>query len=281
MADQDVAVVQMVSTAVVSENLGRARALVEQAARDGARLVALPENFALMAKRQSDVLAIAEQAGDGPVQNFLSDLARDCGVWLLGGTLPIQGPDRRRVYASSLLIDGQGQQRARYDKIHLYDVSLPGSSEFYRESDTFMAGDSLAVTDTPLGRLGMSICYDLRFPELYRTLQSKGSELIVVPSAFTARTGKAHWHVLLRARAIENLCYILAPNQGGAHANGRATYGHSMIVNPWGEILAEADPGEAIIHARLDRDALHDMRGRFPVLEHGRWNRLQGKQHDD
>lgn len=269
------AAIQMVSSDDVAENLSVAGALIQQAADAGCQLIALPENFALMGHKQSDVLGIAEQSGDGPIQAWLMETARRTGVWLLGGTIPLSSPQADRVYSASLLFDDQGQMVARYNKIHLYDVDLPGSGESYRESKTFLAGDSLVIADTPVGRLGLSICYDLRFPELYRALQAQGAEILAVPSAFTATTGAAHWHTLLRARAIENLCAILAPNQGGAHVNGRATYGHSLIYDPWGRLLAEADTGEAVVQAKLDLYALHETRQRFPVLDHQRLNTQQ------
>lgn len=265
-----VAVIQMLSSDNVAENLRAASEWVYRAADQGAKLVALPENFALMGRHQSDVLKIAETAGDGMIQSFLADLAKQAGVWLVGGTLPMRSSEPDRVYSACTLWNDLGQCVARYHKIHLYDVDLPEKGEAYRESKTFMAGDALVVADTPCGRLGLSVCYDLRFPELYRALQIQGAELIVVPSAFTATTGAAHWHVLLRARAIENLCAVLAPDQGGTHVNGRSTYGHSLIISPWGEILAEAEPGPGMILADLDRTKQAEMRRTFPVLQHAR-----------
>jgi len=264
-----VAAVQMVSSDVLADNLARVEALVRRAVDEGAKLVVLPENFALMGKRQSDIKGIAERDGDGPIQDFLSRLARRSGVWLVAGTLPLAAPDGR-VYAASLVFDDHGQQRARYDKIHLYDVNVPDSDEHYCESSSIHPGDQVKVVDSPVGRLGLSVCYDLRFPELYRSLQRQGAEVLLVPSAFTAKTGAAHWMVLLRARAIENLCFVIAPNQGGRHANGRSTYGHSSVIDPWGTPLATATEGEAVICASLDLGELHHKRRQFPVLQHQR-----------
>lgn len=276
-----VAVIQMVSSDQLDDNLQRAEVLVRKAAGAGAKLVALPENFALMGRRQSDVLSIAEAEGEGPIQQRLAVLARSAGIWLLAGTMPMQTTQPDRVHSASLLFDDQGHQVARYNKIHLYDVDLPGRDESYRESNTFQAGDALQVVETPVGRLGLSVCYDLRFPELYRALQSQGADLFAIPSAFTATTGAAHWHTLIKARAIENLCTVLAPNQGGRHVNGRETYGHSLIVDPWGVTLAEAGTGEAVLLADLDQEAQRRMRQDFPVLQHHRLNIKQGKTKDE
>jgi predicted amidohydrolase len=213
---------------------------------------------------------VGEALGEGPIQAFLGHCARELGMWIVGGTIPIRdATDPGRVAAASLVFDERGRCAARYDKIHLFDVDIPGREERYRESATVVAGAQPMVTTTPLGRLGMAVCYDVRFPELFRLLQDQGAEVFSLPSAFTAPTGRAHWELLVRARAVENLCYVLAPAQSGMHDNGRETYGDSMIVDPWGHVIArvaEAGPGLAV--AEIDRTLQHELRGRFPALSH-------------
>jgi nitrilase len=243
---------------------------LERAHAQGAVLAALPENFAIMGRKESDKVAVAEIAGEGPIQAFLGHTARELGMWIVGGTIPIRDEaEPQRVAAASLVFDERGRNVARYDKIHLFDVDIPGREERYRESATVVPGVQPMVTTTPLGRLGMAVCYDVRFPELFRVLQSQGAEVFSLPSAFTAPTGRAHWELLVRARAVENLCYVLAPAQSGMHENGRETYGDSMIVDPWGHVIArvaEAGPGLAV--AEIDRTLQHELRGRFPALAH-------------
>ena len=265
------AVVQMVSGMDVATNLADAAALIDAAVAQGAELVVLPENFAFLGREQRDTLTVAETDGDGPVQAFLVDTARRHGITLVGGSLPLHGREADRVRAACLVHGPDGDRIARYDKRHLFDVSLPGG-ETYRESATFAAGDPVVVAPTPAGRLGLSICYDLRFPEHYRALVDAGATVLLAPSAFTATTGAAHWSVLVRARAIENGCYMLAPNQGGYHANERATHGESLIVDPWGERIASAgiSTGPAIAVADLDPGYQRAIRGRLPVLDHRR-----------
>lgn len=263
------AAIQLNSGPIVSANLDAAAVQIEAAARAGAGLVVLPENFALMPGQESERREVMESPGDGAVQRFLSNQSRKHGLWLVGGTHPMPGSSPERMRSVSLLFDDKGQQVARYDKLHLFDVTLQ-NGETYRESDIFEPGDSTVVTDTPVGRLGMSICYDLRFPELYRDLVSRGAEIIVVPSAFTATTGRAHWESLLRARAIENQVYLIAAAQGGFHANGRETWGHSMIVNPWGEVLASRATGAGCVVADIDLNFLRRVRSNLPALEHRR-----------
>lgn len=265
------AVVQMTSGPEVAANLAQAGALIDAAAAEGAQLVALPENFPLLGRREQDKLAAAEPDGSGPIQDFLADAAYRHGIHLVGGTIPLRGDDPQRVRAACLLYGPQGQRLARYDKMHLFDVAVGDGSERYRESASIEPGNEPVVVHTTLGRLGLAVCYDLRFPELFRTLQAGGAELLVVPSAFTESTGAAHWHLLCRARAVENLCHLLAPGQGGRHASGRRTFGHSLIASPWGEVLAEcagAEPGIACV--RIDPDALRNIRSRFPALTHRR-----------
>ena len=264
------AVIQMTTSPDVEANLAAARGLLERAHAQGAVLAALPENFAIMGRKEADKIAVAEIAGEGPIQAFLGHTARELGMWIVGGTIPLRDEaEQGRVAAASLVFDERGRNVARYDKIHLFDVDIPGREERYRESATVVPGVQPMVTTTPLGRLGMAVCYDVRFPELFRVLQAQGAEVFSLPSAFTAPTGRAHWELLVRARAVENLCYVLAPAQSGTHENGRETYGDSMIVDPWGHVVArvaEAGPGLAV--AEIDRTLQHELRGRFPALAH-------------
>lgn len=273
------AVLQMTSTADVSANLAVARGLLERARAEGAVLAALPENFALMGRKETDKLDVAEAFGEGPMQAFLGHCARELKLWIVGGTLPVSIPGQPgKVAAASLVFDDHGRCVARYDKIHLFDVDIPDHEESYRESATIAAGAAPMVVSTPLGHLGMAVCYDVRFPELFRTLQSQGAEVLSLPSAFTAPTGRAHWDLLVRTRAVENLCYMLAPAQSGRHENGRETYGDSMIVDPWGQVLARvaaAGPGLAV--AEIDRTLQQQLRRRFPALSHRRLGAEAGK----
>jgi predicted amidohydrolase len=264
------AVIQMTSSPDVEANLATARGLLERARAQGAVLAALPENFAIMGHKEADKVAVAEPAGEGPIQAFLGHCARELGMWIVGGTIPIRDETQPgRVAAACLVFDERGRSVARYDKIHLFDVDIPGREERYRESATIVAGAQPVVTTTPLGRLGMAVCYDMRFPELFRVLQAQGAEVFCLPSAFTAPTGRAHWELLLRARAVENLCYVLAPAQSGMHDNGRETYGDSMIVDPWGHVIARvAEPGPGLAVAQIDRTLQQELRGRFPALAH-------------
>lgn len=265
------AVVQMVTGIDVATNLADAGDLIDSAVAQGAELVVLPENFAFLGRRQRDTLTVAETDGEGPIQAFLADTACRHGITLVGGSLPLHGGEADRVRATCLVYGPSGGRIARYDKRHLFDVSLPGG-EAYRESATFAAGESVIVAPTPAGRLGLSICYDLRFPEHYRALVDAGATLLLAPSAFTATTGAAHWSVLVRARAIENGCYMLAPDQGGHHANDRATHGESLIVDPWGECVASAGvgTGPAVALADLDPGYQRTIRERLPALDHRR-----------
>ncbi|MGF1547741.1 MAG: carbon-nitrogen hydrolase family protein [Thiotrichales bacterium] len=265
------AAVQMASGPQLAANLITAEKLIQKAAAVGAKLVVLPENFAIMGLNEEDKLRHREQPGQGPLQEFLAEQARRHGVWLCGGTIPIQSPDDDRVYATSLLFDHAGKEVARYDKIHLFDVQLIGSDERYNESSTIYPGDQIKVVDSPFGRIGLAVCYDLRFPELFRRLTAEGAEIILLPAAFTEPTGRAHWEILLRARAIENLCYIVAAAQGGYHVNGRSTYGHSMVVDPWGGVVAISrtnTPG--IVTGEIKTDFLQSTRKSFPALQHRR-----------
>jgi len=265
-----VAAIQMASGPQVAANLESASRLIDLAADSGAELVVLPENFAIMGMTEQDKLKVSEEEGHGHIQDFLSNQARSHGIWLVGGTVPMKSDDPERVYAASLLYDDQGKLVARYNKIHLFDVHLMDSDEHYAESETTLSGEDVIVVDTPVGKLGMAVCYDLRFPELFRNMQSLGAEIFVLPSSFTAMTGHAHWESLIRARAIENLSYVVAPGQGGYHVNGRETYGHSMIVDPWGNVLNQLKSGTGIVVADLDIARLNKIRNSFPSLEHRR-----------
>lgn len=271
------AAVQMVSVADVDANLQAADRLIARAVEEGASLVALPENFAVL--DSGPVREFGEPWGNasGPLQNFLSEQAARHGIWLLGGTIPLlTRPEDDsllqdgRVRAASLLYDPGGRCVARYDKIHLFDVDVNDSQARYRESDTFEPGEQVIVADTPFGGLGMTVCYDLRFPALYQALTERGAQLISVPSAFTRVTGEAHWESLLRARAIENQVYILAPGQGGQHNAKRTTWGHSMIVDPWGTVVACHESGEGVALARIDPDMPGRLRATMPVDRHRR-----------
>ena len=264
-----VAAVQMASGVEVPANLDEAERQIAAAAGAGAQLVVLPENFAIMPLKEADRLAVAEQDGQGPIQDFLSAQARRHHVWLVGGTIPLAANSPNKVRAACLLYDDRGERAARYDKIHLFDVRLD-NGEQYHESKNIEPGDAVVVTDTPCGKLGLAVCYDLRFPELFRRLLDQGAELFVLPSAFTAHTGRAHWEVLVRARAIENLVYVIAAAQGGRHASGRETYGDSMIVSPWGDVLARLARGSGYIVADCDRALQRGTRASLPSIQHRR-----------
>ena len=261
---------QMASGPNVNANLLEGDRLIARAADAGADLVVLPENFALMGMTEYEKVAQREADGSGPIQDFLAELAARHGVWLVGGTVPLAAHVPDKIRAACLLYDDQGRRVARYDKIHLFDVRVEESGENYIESETIECGESVSVVDTPFGRLGLAVCYDLRFPELFRRLIDEGAELIALPAAFTAVTGRAHWEVLVRARAIENLCYVVASAQGGYHVNGRETHGDSMVVDPWGVVMDRLPRGSGVVMAETDRDRLQRLRRTFPALEHRR-----------
>lgn len=270
-----VAAIQMVSGPEVDQNLEEARRLLAQAAGMGARVAVLPENFAILSTRKMLECGRRESGPDGPVQAFLAEQAEALGIWIVGGSSPIATrPDGSsvpdRVRASCMVFNDKGQQVARYDKIHLFDAVVEDALGQYVESDTFEPGDDTVVVDTPAGRLGLAICYDLRFPELFRKLREQGAEWVSLPSAFTWNTGDAHWHALIRARAIENQLWLVAPGQGGYNSERRRTYGHSLVADPWGRILAELDEGPGVVTAELDMDRLKDIRTRMPVWQHRR-----------
>lgn len=268
-----IAAVQFTGSHDTQANLAIVEKWVSRAAQNGAKVVVLPENFALMGKLETDKLKLAEPFGEGLLQDFLRNLSKSLRLWIVGGTIPLISPMADRVCASSLVFNDQGQCVARYDKIHLFDVDV-GQQEIYRESSTIYPGKEVISINTPFAILGLTVCYDLRFPELYRQLFNEGVEIFVVPSAFTQKTGQAHWEVLLRARAIENFCYVVAPNQTGHHSNGRDTFGHSMIIDPWGKILQVLPEGEGFVMADIDLAYLKDIRRRFPVKEHQRLGKV-------
>ena len=262
-----VAAIQMTSSHVVADNLAAAAGLLREAKDLGSEIACLPENFSFIGLRDADKMQVAEADGEGPVQSFLSETARRLKMWILGGTIVIRGNGAVRVANSSLLIDAAGKRVARYDKIHLFDVAIPGRAEQYRESTHVTPGREPVIADTPVGKLGLSVCYDMRFPELYRELVLQGAEWLAMPAAFTVPTGRAHWETLLRARAIENLCYVVAPAQTGTHTSGRETYGDSLIVDYWGQVLSRLARGTGVITAEIDLAKEAETRMRFPALD--------------
>jgi predicted amidohydrolase len=263
-----VAAVQMTSAPDVAANLATAGTLLEQAAHEGARIALLPENFSFMGLRDADKRAVAEREGAGPVQDFLSRRSRELNLWIVAGTTPISETPGERVAAACLVYNAQGERVARYDKMHLFDVDIPGRDEKYRESSNIAPGSRLGLVPTPAGLLGLSVCYDMRFPELYRPMSAAGAQWFTVPAAFTVPTGRAHWEVLLRSRAIENLSFVVAAAQWGRHASGRETYGDSIIIDHWGTVLARLGSGQGVIVAQLDLAAQRAARQDFPALSH-------------
>ena len=266
----NVACIQMASGPNVGANLLEAERLINQAVRQEAGLVVLPENFAIMGQSERDKVDVREVEGEGPIQQFLAEQAARHGIWLVGGTIPLVASVPDKIRASCLVLNDKGEQVARYDKIHLFDVDLVDTDEQYTESETIEPDDRIVVFDSPFGRIGLSVCYDLRFPELYRQQLDAGTEVLAVPAAFTAITGRAHWEVLVRARAIENLCYVVAAGQGGYHLNGRETHGHSMIVDPWGIVLNSLARGPGVVSATIDLGRLESARRNFPSIQHRR-----------
>lgn len=264
-----VAAIQMCPSAHVDHNLAEASRLIQKAVEGGAALIVLPEMFAIAGFDQSDKLAVKECLGTGPIQDFLAFQAKKYHVWIIGGTIPLAADNALKIRAACLVYDAHGVRVARYDKIHLFDVSV-SATETYSESTHTEPGNQVVVIDTPVGKVGLAVCYDLRFPELFRLMAKQGgAEIFVLPAAFTVKTGQAHWQVLLKARAIENLCYMIAPAQCGTHANGRSTYGHSLIIEPWGSILAIATTDlPQVVSATIDVDKLRALRAAMPVLTH-------------
>ena len=262
------AALQMVSTPEVMSNLESAARLIAAAAAAGARLVALPENFYLIGRHEADKVKLREPEGEGPIQSFLAAAARRHRVWIVGGTAPISCSDPGRIRSACLVFDDSGRRVARYDKMHLF--RFEAGDERYDESRTLEGGESAVAVQSPFGRLALSVCYDVRFPELYRELGD--FDAMFVPSAFTVPTGAAHWETLLRARPIENQAYVIAPAQGGLHASGRRTYGHSMIVDPWGQVLAVRPEGEGVLLAEIDTDRVREVRASLPAVANRRLN---------
>lgn len=264
-----IAALQMVSTPDLDRNLETARRLVREAAAAGATLAALPEYFCLIGAHDTDKLAIAEAPGDGPIQQMLSDAAREAGLWLIGGTLPMRiDADPGHVHNACCVYTPEGRLAARYDKVHLFRYD--NGRERYDEGRVLLAGEAPVAFQAGALRVGLSICYDLRFPELFRSLMHPPCDVLAVPAAFTHTTGLAHWELLLRARAVENQCYLIAPAQGGLHENGRRTFGHSMVVDPWGEVVAVQAEGEGVVIAEFDPARLASVRAQLPALEHRR-----------
>lgn len=259
-----VAAIQMASGPSVTANLEEAARLIEEAVAQEAELVVLPEYFCIMGMKDTDKLAVREQPGDGQIQDFLSETAKRLGIWLVGGSVPLASPDADKVYNSCLVYADNGEQVARYDKIHLFGLQL--GQEKYAEEKTIKAGNQVVAIDSPFGRIGLSICYDLRFPELFRMMSNV--DIILAPAAFTSITGKAHWEVLVRARAVENMAYVIAPGQGGYHVNGRETNGDSMIVDPWGVVMGRLPRGSGAVVATLDPEYQASLRTNLPALDH-------------
>lgn len=270
-----VAAIQMTSSGELAANLSQAERLIAQAANDGAQLVVLPEYFAYQGCRDLRVIALAEQHSGGPARQFLAEQAAKHGIWIVGGTIPVfpenaDPEENTRAYAACFLMNPAGNEVARYNKIHLFDVDVDDAKGSYRESDDYLHGSDLVVADTELGKIGLSVCYDLRFPELYQQLARRGADILIVPAAFTAVTGAAHWKLLLRARAVENVCYVVGADMGDREHLSRPTWGGSAIVGPWGEVLAEAVDGEAVVIADIDFDRQRELRKKMPVHEHHR-----------
>lgn len=259
-----VAAIQMASGPNVAGNLSEARRLIARAAEQGARLVVLPEFFAIMGMNEQEKIAVREQQDTGPIQQFLSETARRHKIWLIGGSIPLAASSPDKVLNSCLVYDDNGTRVARYDKIHLFSLSL--GNEAYDEAQTIEPGNRIVVLDTPFGRVGLAVCYDLRFPELFRAM--KDIDIIALPAAFTETTGKMHWEVLVRARAIENLAYVIASAQGGYHVNGRETHGNSMIVDPWGRVLDRLPRGSGVVIAEINRNYQASLRSSLPALNH-------------
>ncbi|MFC0348506.1 carbon-nitrogen hydrolase family protein [Undibacterium danionis] len=259
--------IQMVSLADPATNIQTAKRLLQQAKSAGAELAVLPEYWSIMGLRDTDKVAFAEEPGNGVLQNFLKQMAQELQMTIVGGTIPLQSSDSHKIYNACLVFDPSGTQIARYDKIHLFGFT--NGEESYQESNTIQAGDEIVSFDSAVGKVGLGICYDLRFPELFRNMGV--CDLLVLPAAFTYTTGQAHWEILLRARAIENQCYVLASAQGGTHDSGRRTWGHSMLIDPWGKVLSCLEEGEGVVVADLDREAMQNIRNNLPALKHRRF----------
>jgi nitrilase len=268
MNELTVGIVQLCSGVSVADNLSHAKQRIAQAAEQGAQLVVLPEYFPVMGHKEEDKRSIQEVMGLGPIQSHLRDWAKTYGVWIIGGTLPIQSSDPKRPFGRTLVFNERGECVAHYDKIHLFDVQVNDSQGSYCESRGTYPGSQPTVCETPWGKMGLAVCYDLRFPELFRYYATQGVTLLALPAAFTATTGHAHWEVLLRARAIENQCFVLASAQAGHHQNGRETWGHSMVVDPWGTIVGQLAQQPDVLIAKLDLRMPQELAKKMPVLQH-------------
>lgn len=267
-----IAAIQMASGTNVSANLNEVKRQISLAVEAGAKLIVLPESFSIMGLQDADQIIVAEDDGTGPIQDFLSEQAIKNKIWIIAGTIPIKlnsdnAQYEKKIYAACLVYNEKGERISRYDKVHLFDAHIETSNETYIESETIEPGSKVVVVETPFGKVGLAVCFDLRFPELFRQLILLGAEIIVVPAAFTASTGKAHWEILLRARAIENLCYVVASAQGGYHVNGRETYGNSMIIDPWGIVLDRLEQGSGHAIADINIENVSNIRKSFPVLQ--------------
>tara|TARA_Y100000992_G_C21272069_1_gene497515 strand:+ start:1629 stop:2462 length:834 start_codon:yes stop_codon:yes gene_type:complete len=263
-----VASIQLSSGPNIQANLLEVGKYLEQISKTDSKLAVLPENFAMMPESDSEFLTNSETEGSGPIQDFISEKARIYKLWIIAGTIPIRTDNPKKVTSTTFVYNDKGEVVTRYDKVHLFDVELPNSDESYNESEVFQSGKDLKVVKTPIGVIGLSICYDLRFPELFRLQKSHNVEILVIPSAFTEQTGKVHWETLVKARAIENLCYVVTSCQDGYHISGRQTHGNSMIVNPWGQIMSRLSSGSGFIESEIDIKKLNSIREKFPVLEH-------------
>lgn len=262
-----IAAIQMCSSHIINDNFLVASKLIKEASQNNAKLIVLPEMFAIMGLTPNDKVSAKERFGHGKIQSFLSEQAKKNHVWIVGGTIPIECKNKNKVRAASLVYAANGELVARYDKIHLFDVTI-SATEIYKESDTTEPGDDIVVMATPFGKLGLAVCYDVRFPELFRCLLAKGAEIIVLPAAFTVKTGEAHWELLARSRAVENFCYVIGACQGGVHSSGRKTYGHSIIVEPWGGVIARKEHGSGVIYADIDLAKVYEARKSIPIGEH-------------
>lgn len=265
-----VAAIQMTSTDDVKHNLDLAHHLLQQAQQQGAKLVVLPEMFAIMTADKAKKLATQESASSGPIQDFLAQTAAKLGLWIVGGTIPLKTSNPKRSKAACLVFDDNGKQVGRYDKMHLFDALIREHIEEYKESDAIEAGEQVVVIDSPIGKLGLAVCYDIRFPELFRTMVNRGAEVFAIPTAFTTKTGEAHWEILTRARAIENFCYVIGACQTGKNSEQRETYGHSLIIHPWGSIEAQLAVEQGVIVADIELETLRKIRENMPVIQHQR-----------
>jgi len=262
-----ISAIQMTSTASLVENLAIVETLMNKAVAEGASLIVLPEMFPIAGMETTDKIRVSEPFGTGQIQDFLSQQAQKNNLWIVGGTIPLKTDNPNQISAACLVYNDQGKVVGRYDKIHLFDVDI-SQTESYRESATTHPGSTVTVIDTPVGKLGLAVCYDIRFPELFRRLFNLGAEIFAIPAAFTVSTGQAHWEILARSRAIENFCYVVGACQTGKHDNGRKTYGHSLIINPWGEVINSLAEGTGVITAEIDREKLHEIRKKMPIADH-------------